>query len=181
MVKTIQLDTLLTLGIGLFFAMWRMEREGAEPFWRQPAYGVGFAYTMMIGVGIAVVCYLVNPSWMWMYWVDPGAIPWWHMAGIFLVGYPASYTFGYLLGCELDKVNMNGTAFFNVLGLIFTAIFITFGRLWAVADFAGFHAGRAKPMIGMSPPSITGLAVVLLIAFPLAFYGLYKAHGRLIE
>lgn len=135
----------------------------------------------MLGVGIAVLCYLINPSWMWMYWVNPDAIPWWHMAGIIFLGYPAWYTLGYLIGGELEKVALGLRAFLILLATIILSIAITIHRLWAVSTYADYHAGISKPLLSMKPLSVTLLAVTMTLLLPVMVYLLFWSHKRLKE
>ena len=178
MIKTIQLDTMLTSCLGLLFALWRMEADNNAPFWRDAAYRTGLKYTYLVGVGIALTAYLVNPSWMWMYWVDPRAIPWWHMAVIFVIGYPALFTLGYLIGVELEKIGFGLIGFVLWFIVLLTVIVLTLGRLWKVSDYARYP-GSYDPLIGFSPFHVSGMALVLIIGIPVALYGLYWSHKRI--
>jgi len=175
-VKTIQLDMLLTIGLGLLFSYLahpHYQRGSAEQSaLKTPYFVYGLLYCVIVGDGVALACYLIRPAWMWMYWVDPERLPPALMVYYFGL-YPILFTLGFLAVPELEKLRpgLSLKIFFIDLAAAGLFIFLAFGRLWSVGTLQQYLAGQARPMIGGSP-LFCPLALVLLgsmvVALPAA-------------
>lgn len=124
---------------------------------------VGLAFHFVLAFGVALLCFILQPSWMFMYFTDPDLVPVAIVVYIF-AGYFVMYTCGFLAARALRKVDLRlawGT-FVAVLAFAFCFIGLTLHRLWYVGGFPAYVAGEAKALPG------TGLFWVLLVAMPLA-------------
>lgn len=172
MVKTIQLDILLTIGLGLLFSYLAHPHYQSGPSGRSalktPYFAYGLIYCIVMGDGVALACYLIRPAWMWMYWVDPERLPPALMVYYFGL-YPVLFTLGFLAVPEIEKLRsgLSLKIFFIDLAGVGLFIILAFGRLWSVGTLQQYLAGAARPMIG-GTPLFCPLAVVLLGGMVLA-------------
>jgi len=186
-VKTIQLDMLLTIGLGLLFSYLAYPHYQSGPSGRSalktPYFICGLIYCIVVGDGVALACYLLRPAWMWMYWVDPEGLPPALMVYYFGL-YPVLFTLGFLAVPELEKLQpgLSLKIFFIDLAVVTLFIVLSFGRLWSVGTLQQYLAGAARPMIG-GTPLFCPLAVVLLgsmiVALPVAAWMGVRFHKGL--
>lgn len=165
---TFQYDIFLTFLLGLLFSMFAPQSDQQRTLLKRRSFVLGFLFNLVVGVGIAVTAYAINPDWMWMYWVDPKGIPVSHVAVIFGLTYPAWFVLGYLIAPHLDQAGWG----WRVVGLVsaFEIIFIgaTIHRVWQVGTFEQFATGETVKILSISPLSFTTLSIALLIGFAVA-------------
>jgi len=159
---------LLSLGLGMAFALAQGDRETEKGnVFTSVYFLVGLAFHFVLAFGVALLCFIMQPSWMFMYFTDPELVPVAIVVYIF-VGYFAMYTFGFLATRAMRRVDrrLAWGSFLAAMALIFCFIGLTFHRLWYVGNFPAYIAGEAKALPG------TPLFWVLLVAMPLAVVGL---------
>ena len=136
MVETIFLDWGLAFGAGLLFGMaGRGESAAVGALVRTRAFKWGLAYLHIGVIAISVTLYVLEPDWMWMYYVDPAGVPLVVVAISFLL-YEVCYFAGFALASEIERIRRNVT--WAVVGVMFVAItaaeISTRDRLFQFAD-----------------------------------------------
>lgn len=174
MIPTLPLDMLLSLGLGMAFSLAQGDKEKDRSSVFVSAYFlVGLAFHLVMAFGVALVCYVLHPDWMWMYYTSHTAVPVALVVYIFS-GYFAMYLLGFLLVPELRKVRreLPWAVFMALLLFIFIFIGLNFHRLWYVGEYSVYVADNAKaitgtsllPILGISMPvAIGGLVIVILL------------------
>lgn len=174
MILTFPLDMLLSLGLGMAFSIAQGDREKEKKNVFTCVYFlVGLAFHVAVAVGVALLCYLLHPDWMFMYLTRHDVVPVSIVVYIFC-GYLGMYVLGFLLVPQLRKLRNDAPwiALFAVLAFVLLFIGLTFHRLSYVGDFASYAAGGARvitgtsllPVLGISMPlAVGGLAAVLLL------------------
>jgi hypothetical protein len=170
---TVQLDIFLTFLLGLLFSLAAPKSDLKQTLLKKYSFRIGVVYLFVVGVGIAVMAYIIDPAWMWMYWVDPKGIPLSHVVVIFGLIYPGCFLLGYLLAPHLDAAGWG----WRIAALVFAfeIIFIASTlqtRLWRVGSFEQFASGETVKMLTLSPVSFTTLSIGLLIGMGIAIPGL---------
>ncbi|MBU1671558.1 MAG: hypothetical protein KKF41_00255 [Actinobacteria bacterium] len=175
MVETLPLDMLLSLGLGMAFALAQGDREQNKPVLKSTYFLVGLAFHFVVAFGVALLCYILEPDWMWMYFTAHEYVPTAVVAFVF-AGYFLMYALGFLLVKAVRE--LSGTAAWAVFGcdLALIAVFIgtTWHRLWYVGTF-GMYYGHPVPYgdpSRLQAISSTTLFWVLLVAMPFAVIGL---------
>ncbi|MGH2830314.1 MAG: hypothetical protein ACRDJM_07500 [Actinomycetota bacterium] len=101
MIPTVFLDWGLAFGAGTLFALaGRDEISRAARKTRTRAFRWGLAYLHLGVIAISVTLYLIDRDWMWMYWVDPRALPMGIEVLAFLL-YEVCFVAGFFLAAEL--------------------------------------------------------------------------------
>ncbi len=179
---TIPLDAVLTTTLGTaFYTAAKKHIEPDTPLLTTPYYKWGMVYNIVVGMGIAIIAYLLNPDWMWMYWVDTSRLSFGFTAYVFLM-YPTMFTMGFLMADQVEKIKKRGS-FFLLIALntvLFLFILLTLGRIWKVGTISQWDAGTTVPMIGPGF-SVTPLAVILAICFVFATIAGFKLLMRFIK
>ena len=155
---------LLSLGVGMAFSLAQGDRENEKPNVFVTAYFlVGLAFELVMAFLIALICYIMEPDWMLMYFTPRDTVPNALVVYIFC-GYFAMYLLGFLLVPAMRRVSerLAWAAFAADLALIAVFIGFTFHRLWYVGDFASYNMDNAKAIYQ------TPVFWLLLIAMPVA-------------
>jgi hypothetical protein len=166
---TVPIDAALTTTLGTaFYAAAKNHIPSDQPLLTSPYYRWGMAYNVVVGMGIAIAAYLLNPDWMWMYWLDASRLSAGFTVYVFLM-YPAMYTFGFLMADQAEKLRRHGSLSMLAGLVIFLVLFIalTFDRLWDVGTTAQWDAGACVPLIGPGF-TFTPLATALTVGLALA-------------
>lgn len=166
MIQTLPLDMLLSLGLGMAFSLAQGDREKNKGVLRSTYFLVGLAVHFVLAFGVALICYILFPDWMFMYFTDHSIVPVAIVVYIF-VGYFAMYILGFLIVRVMRQVRKElawGT-FFAVLAFTFVFIGLTFHRLWYADDFMTYMMGNPQAITS------TALLPILAIAIPLAIAG----------
>lgn len=164
MVETIFLDWGLSLGAGLLFGIaGRHEAARSPRLLATRAFLWGLASLHVGVVAVSAALYAMAPDWMWMYWVDPDALPLAVVALAFAL-YEAAYVAGFALGAELERLRRGaGWAAAGVLfALISAAEATTRTRLFHFGSREEFLAGRAPGGIRLDPLRVEPEMWVLL-------------------
>jgi hypothetical protein len=169
---TVQLDVFLTFLLGLLFSLVSPKADLEKPLLKRHSFRLSFLYLLVVGVGVAVGAYVINPAWMWMYWVDPKGIPVSHLIVLFGLIYPGSFMLGYLWAPYLNAAGWG----WRVLGIVagYEVILILFtlsNRLLQVGSFGQFVNGQTVPLFSFNPLSFTPLFYELLIGLGIAVFG----------
>ncbi len=166
---TVQLDIILTGLLGLLFSLMSPKDDQQKPLFKRKSFNLSFLYRLISGVGVAVGAYIIEPAWMWMYWIDPSGIPVSHIVFLFAVIYPGSFLLGYLAAPYLEKAGWGWRVLAALVAyeVIFVIVNLT-TRLWKVASFEQFAKGETVPLVSFSPFSLTPLAVELTIGLGIA-------------
>ena len=168
-VMTVPIDAVLTTTLGTaFYTAAKKHIQSDQPLLTTPYYLWGMTYNIVVGMGIAIVAYLLNPDWMWMYWVDTSRLSFGFTAYVFLM-YPTMFTMGFLMADQVEKIKKRGSFLLLVAlnTVLFLFILLTLGRLWKVGTISQWDAGTTVPLLGPGF-SVTPLAVALAIGFFLA-------------
>jgi hypothetical protein len=167
-IETIPLDILATFAIGLLFSI-AAHKGGtpAKPLLRTPQFWQAFAYLMVVGVGLGLVLYLIEPDWMWMYWVDYRNVPVAFIVYVFCF-YPLMFCLGYLLVPELDKIRPGLASYLYVIlnVLMVVLVIIMIHRLWHVGTIEEYKSGEAQAMITLRPFRMITIVWIMVIAMP---------------
>ncbi len=166
---TVQLDIILTGLLGLLFSLMAPKDDFQKPLLKRKSFNLSFLYMLISGIGVAVGAYIIEPAWMWMFWVDPKGIPVSHIVFLFALIYPGSFLLGYLVAPHLDSAGWGWRILAVLIG--YEVIFVIFNlttRLWHVASFEQFAKGETVPLVSFSPFSLTPLAIELTIGLGVA-------------
>jgi hypothetical protein len=130
-------------------------------------FRLSFAFAVVIGGGIALACYIIEPDWMWMYWVNYREVP---LAVVIYAfcGYPTMFVLGYLVAPELGKLrpNLDMQVYYLVNVIIIVIVLVFIHRIWHVGTIEEYAGGSAQGMVTLSPFSIMTVGWVLLLATP---------------
>jgi hypothetical protein len=163
-IETVFLDWGLALGAGLLFGLaGRNEVASAPSLFRTRAFRWGLVYLHIGVIAISATLYVLEPAWMWMYWVEPRTLPIVVVVLAFVM-YELSFIGGFALAAELERVRRNAT-WILALGM-FAAITVAEvaarTRLFHFGSFDEFAAGRAALGIDVSPFHLEpAMAIVL--------------------
>jgi hypothetical protein len=163
-VETIFLDWALSFGAGLLFGMaGRGESASVGALVKTRAFKWGLAYLHIGVIAISATLYIIEPAWMWMYWVDPARLPIVVVVLSFLV-YEICYFAGFALASEIERYRRNAT--WVLTGAMFLAINVaevaTRTRLFHIGTFEEFNAGRAPLGIDLSPFRLEPAMAIIL-------------------
>lgn len=169
---TVQLDVFLTFLLGLLFSLVSPKADLEKPLLKRPSFRLSFLYLLVVGVGVAVGAYVINPAWMWMYWVDPKGIPVSHLIVLFGLIYPGSFMLGYLWAPYLKAAGWGWRVLGIVAGYEVILVLTTLPtRLLRVGTFDQWMQGQTVPLFSFTPPSFTPLFFELLIGLGIAIFG----------
>lgn len=166
--KTLPLDMMLSLGVGMAFSLAQGEVEiEKRSVFSSTYFLAGLVFQAVAVFGIALLCFGLYPDWMLMYFAPRGNVPNAIIVYVF-VGYFAMYVLGFLAVPALRRLRdgLQLAAFGALLVLIFLFIGLTFHRLWYVGGYAAYLAGVAPAMTG------TSLFWILLASMPVVIAGL---------
>ena len=166
---TVPIDAALTTTLGTAFdAAARNHIPPDRPLLTGPYFRWGMVYNIVVGMGIAVAAYLINPDWMWMYWMDASRLSSWFTVYVFLM-YPAMFTLGFLLADQAEKIKTRGSIslLYALIACVVLFVVLTFGRIWNVGTTAQWDAGTCEPLIGPGF-ALTPLACALAIGLVFA-------------
>lgn len=179
---TVFLDWGLAFGAGLLFAIaGRNELAGAAHRLRTRAFRWGFAYLHLGVLSISLTLYAMNADWMWMYWVDPQALPAAIQALAFVL-YEVCFLAGFLIAAVIGRRGAWWLA--GATAAAITTLEITARtRLFRFGTIEEFRAGTADPAIATDPltiaPEMWLVAVAGLISLAaMAMLLLRLARGR---
>lgn len=163
-VETVFLDWPLAFGVGLLFGLaGRPEIDAAPPGFRTRAFRLGLVYLHLGIIAISVATYVLNPDWMWMYYMRASSLPVVVVAMVFAM-YEASFVAGFLVGPALERARRGaGIALAVAFGVALTVAEIAArARLSHFGSFDAFHAGSARAGLTFHPFHLeAGMAVVL--------------------
>lgn len=150
---TVFLDWGLAFGAGALFAIaGRDEVAGTPQRLRTRAFRWGFAYLHLGVLSISLTLYAINPDWMWMYWIDPSALPAGIQALAFVL-YEVCFVAGFLLAAELAR--RSAWLLAGLTAAAITTLEITARtRLFRFGTIDEFQAGTADPAIATDPLTI---------------------------
>ena len=156
-------------GIGLLFSI--AAHKGGAPqasVFRTRHFWLALIYLVVLLISVALICYIIEPDWMWMYFVDYRKVPLAVVVYTFCF-YPALFCFGYLMVPELDKLRP-GLALqvyygVNVAIVVFCLAFIH--RLWHVGTIDEYAIGEAPGLISLKPLRMLTVGWVLAVASPI--------------
>ena len=169
---TVQLDVFLTFMLGLLFSLVSPQADLQKPLLKRHSFQLSFLYLLVVGVGVAVGAYVINPDWMWMYWVDSKVIPVSHLIVLFGFIYPGSFILGYLLAPHLKSAGWGWRVLAIVAGYeVILILFTLSSRLLQVGSFEQFIHGQTVPLFSFSPLSFTPLFYELLVGLGIAVFG----------
>jgi hypothetical protein len=169
---TVQLDVFMTFLLGLLFSLVSPKADHQKPLLKRHGFQLSFLYMIVVGVGVAVGAYIIEPAWMWMYWVDPRGIPASHVIVLFGFIYPGSFMLGYLLAPYLKSAGWGWRVFAIGVGYEVILVMCTLTtRLLKVGSFDQFVQGQTVPLFSFSPLSFTTLFYELLIGLGIAIFG----------
>ena len=163
-IETVFLDWGLALGAGLLFGLaGRNEVASATTLFRTRAFRWGLAYLHIGVIAISVALYVMEPAWMWMYWVDPARLP----VGVVILAfvmYEVAFLGGFALAAELERIRRNATwAVAGFAGIAITAAEVaTRTRLFHFGTYDEFAAGRAPLGLDTSPFHLEPAMVIVL-------------------
>ena len=163
-VETVFLDWALCFAAGLLFGMaGRGESASTGKLMGTRAFKWGFGYLHLGIVAVSVTLYVMEPDWMWMFWVSPVRIPILVVVLAFLM-YEAAFIAGFAIASELERIRRNAT--WIVVGGLFSAItvfeFAARDRLFNFGTIAEQQAGTLGPGIGLDPFHIEPAMVVVM-------------------
>ncbi len=164
MIETVFLDWGLALGAGLLFGLaGRNEVASASSLFRTRAFRWGLAYLHLGVIAISVSLYVIEPAWMWMYWVDPTRLPVVVVVLAFVL-YEVCFVGGFALAAELERVRRNATWILaGAIGVAITAAEVaTRTRLFHFGTLDEFAAGRAPLGLDTSPFHLEPAMVIVL-------------------
>jgi len=163
-IATVFLDWALALGAGLLFGLaGRAEVRTADSLLRTKSFRWGLIYLHFGVLAISIALYVLEPAWMWMYWVDPAKLPIVVVVLSFLV-YEFCYVAGFALAAELERWRRNATWAVAIVmfGAINAAEVATRTRLFHFGSFDEFAAGKAPLGLDFSPFHLEpAMAIVL--------------------
>ena len=164
MIETVFLDWGLAVGAGLLFGLaGRNEVASAVSLFRTRAFRWGLVYLHIGVIAISATLYVLEPAWMWMYWVDPRNLPIVVVVLAFVM-YEVAFIGGFALAAELERVRRNATwVLAGFAGVAITAAEVaTRTRLFHFGSFDEFAAGRAPLGLETSPFHLEpAMAIVL--------------------
>jgi hypothetical protein len=186
-IETVFLDWGLAVGAGLLFGLaGRNEVASAVSLFRTRAFRWGLAYLHIGVIAISVALYVIEPAWMWMYWVDPTRLPIVVVVLAFVM-YEVAFVGGFALAAELERVRRNAT-WILALGMfaaITAAEIATRTRLFHFGTYDEFAAGRAPLGLETSPfhlePAmaiVLGPGLLATVAIVVIAIRLWKADER---
>lgn len=164
MIETVFLDWGLALGAGLLFGLaGRNEVASAVSLFRTRAFRWGLAYLHIGVIAISAALYVMEPAWMWMYWVDPARLPVVVVVLAFVM-YEVAFIGGFALAAELERVRRNATwVLAGFAGVAITAAEVAARtRLFHFGTFHEFAAGRAPLGLDTSPFHLEPAMVIVL-------------------
>ena len=180
-VETIFLDWGLALGAGLLFGMaGRGESASVGALVRTRAFKWGLAYLHIGVIAISVTLYVMEPNWMWMYYVNPSTLPLVVVAISFLL-YEVCYMAGFALASELERIRRNSTwAVVGVMFVLITAAEVaTHDRLFMFADAKDIALNAGRKGLTFSPFHIEPAMAIVLGPGLIATVGLVVIAVRL--
>jgi hypothetical protein len=135
------------------------------PGFRTRAFRWGLVYLHLGVIAVSVTAYILNPDWMWMYYVNARSLPIVIVALVFAL-YEASFVAGFLIGPALERARRGlGIAVAIVAGIGITiAEMASRGRLGHFGTFEEFRNGTAKQGLKFSPFHLEPVMALLLIA-----------------
>lgn len=149
------------------FSLAQGDRENEKNPFSSVYFRVGLAFHLVVSVGVAFLCYRIEPDWMLMYLSSKKRLPKAMVTYIFS-GYVAMYVLGFLAVPQMRKFGRRTpwAALGTLIAFVFAFIGLTFNRLWHVGDLAEYEAGTARSI------TETALFPVLAVAMPSAVGGL---------
>lgn len=103
MVPTVFLDWGLAFGAGVLFAIaGRRELAHVQRKVQTRAFRWGLAWLHLGVIAISITLYALDRDWMWMYWVDPRALPVGIEVLAFLL-YEICFVAGFFIAAELSE------------------------------------------------------------------------------
>lgn len=148
-------------------------------------FQISFAYLVIFAIGVALVCYIIEPDWMWMYFLDYRKIPTAVVVYAFCF-YPLLFCLGYLAAPELEKIRPRlANRVYQGINVVIVVVIIAFiHRLWHVGTFEQYAAGpsnEAPDLITLKPFRMLAVGWVLAAATPIvggSLIWLYRKISR---
>ena len=162
-VKTFFLDWGLSLAAGLMFGFaGRHEIAVADSPFSTRAFRLGFAYQNAGVLGIAVALYLIQPDWMWMYWVPSARLPIAVVVLSFFM-YELAFFAGFSVAPALARRRVIMPAFVLVGAALTAGEIAARDRLGRFGTIDEYIAGTARHGLTLSPfhaePVLTFFAI----------------------
>ena len=172
---------IVTLGIGLLFSLAAHKGvRGGESVFHTRHFRLAFAYLVVVGMSVAVICYLIEPDWMWMYWVDYRKLSLAVVACAFCF-YPVMFCLGYLMVPELEKLRpgLAWQVYYGVNVAAMVVILVLIHRLWHVGTIEQYANGQAPGLVSLQPLRILTVGWVLGLSTPLVGASLIWLYRRI--
>ena len=139
------LDLMFNAALGLAFALCARDRIRVDGLFSAPAFTLVLLFTGMILIPVTLYLYVVHSAWMWMYLVDPAAVPGVALVpllvchgGVVIVGWIVG---GRLLCAGKGKAVVYSAGALALLTLVGVVVF--WGRLAHVGSYEEFMDSRA--------------------------------------
>ena len=141
-IETFIIDWPVLLFLGILFG----SLAPADGWWRSRAFKAGAVAALVFTI-VAFASYVVAPDWMWMYFLDPGAVAW--SLPALAVAYPAAYVLGFAAAIGLKPLGKRAVvtaAAVTVLAEI-AVIAITWSRYHLVGTRSEWLRGDAHELL----------------------------------
>ncbi len=158
MVETFFLDWPLSFGVGALFGLAGI----GAPGFASRAFRTGFAYLQVGIVGIALALFALRPDWMWMYWVDAGALPV-AVTVLAFVLYEVCFVAGFAIAQALSRRTAIVMTTAVVLGLT-AAQLLTWNRLTQFGTLAEYTRGASRGGIATDPLHLEPAMAIVMFA-----------------
>lgn len=151
----------------LFAATMKVSHQGSPLCSR--AFIAG-SVVVCLFIAIVAYSYILAPSWMFMYFVDPTLVPTWLIV-YFLLLYYVTYVLGFLLHRELHR--LSSTVGWVALGIMLVASVAVIAPLWeeytTVATYHDFQEGVGgvplnESALGRFATPATGVLLVVALS-----------------
>jgi len=156
-------------GIGLLFSIAAHKGRGPEgSLLLTRHFMMSLAYLVFMGMGLALICYWIEPDWMWMYLVDRSKVS--PIVTVFaFCFYPLVFCLGYLVAPQLDQARpgLAWQVYKWLNAAIVVVILIFIHRLWHVGAYEQYYGGQAPGLIRLWTPRMLLVGWVLILATPI--------------
>lgn len=133
---------------------------------KSSAFVEGLKFITIFNASV-LLCYIVSPDWMWMYFLETARVPLWGLIYLFLTLYYLPYIAGFLLGLETRD---NGGWWKGSLiclaaeGLIVALLWERYSKVGTLQEF---RSGSARNLFGEfhAVSAIMNVAVVISLVY----------------
>lgn len=144
--ETFIIDWPICVFIGLVFGAFAPRAR----WWRSRAFAFGLL-TVCVFTATAIVSYLIEPDWMWMYFLDPKSVAW--SVPFLAIGYVLTFALAFAGAIALRDIG--GRAVWTAAALALAAevvvVAITWDRYHRVGSRAEWAGDSAHELFSLSP------------------------------